>query len=105
MIILKSGINESNLTEYYLVGLENYQDFEVVNHHLMSLNGKMLDSLDGIYSRVATWESESTTFKVIYHEDVGVYAFVLAPQSENSNQWLERILEKVVENINAEEVA
>ncbi len=72
MVIVKPGKTETGTIEYYLVGLEKYEDFEVVLDQLAHMHARILDTLDGIYSRIATLEMEGIAFKVIYHEDVGV---------------------------------
>lgn len=68
-INLKSGINEHEKTEFYFMGLDSYEDFDVVVDYLIGLNGKLIDNLNGIYSRIATLNIGDMIFKVIYHED------------------------------------
>jgi hypothetical protein len=100
MVILKSGFNELGTTEYYLVGLEHYDDFDIVVNQLKLLNIRVVDTLDGIYSRIATFEVDGTVFKVIYHEDVGTFSFIEGQQSQESKNLLQHILEKMVIAIN-----
>jgi hypothetical protein len=99
MVVLKSGVTDTGAIEYYLVGLEKYKDIEAVLDRLIHLKAKILDTLDGIYSRVATLEMEGIVFKVIYHEDVGVYSYIVDHSSAESNNRLKQILEQVVNDM------
>lgn len=99
-INLKSGVNEHGKTEFYFMGLDIYEDFDVVVDYLIGLNGKLLDNLNGIYSRIATLNIGDMIFKVIYHEDLGVYAYALGEISETDDIKLRYILEKIVALIN-----
>jgi len=54
MIVLKSGIDDGR-KEYYFVGLESYEDFNVVVNCLKSMSFVPTDCLDGIYSRKANF--------------------------------------------------
>ena len=101
MVTQKSGVNEKGETEFYLVGLEKYEDFDIVIHELVCLNVKVLDSLDGIYSRIAILESKGDRFKVIYHEDVGVYSFLIDETSIDKINRLCILLDKVVQRVNS----
>ena len=100
-VILKSGVTDTGTTEYYLVGLEKYEDIKVVLDELKHMRARMLENLDGIYWRGASLEMEGLAFKVIYHEDVGVYSYVSGQSAPESDDWLKVILEQVVNNINA----
>jgi hypothetical protein len=101
MVILKPGVNDTGTVEYYFVGLEKYEDIEVVLDQLIHMHARILETLDGIYSRVATLDMEGANFKVIYHEDVGVYSYIINQSSPEANDWLKRVLEQAVNNINA----
>ena len=100
MAVLKSGITDTGTTEYYLVGFELYDDFEPVLNQLTQMNAKILERLDGIWFQIATVEMGGIAFKVVWHEDVGVYSYVPGEPSESVNGSLQRILEEVVTAIN-----
>ncbi len=99
-INLKSGMNENGIMEFYLVSLDMREDFDIVIYQLQHLGAEILDCIDGIYSRIAKLFFEGNRFIVIFHEDVGVYSFLEGDQSNASNNWLARILEIVVKEIN-----
>jgi hypothetical protein len=105
MTVIKTSINENGTTEYYLVGLECWDDYETVLNELVALNIKVIESLDGIHFRVATLEDRRVKFRLYYHEDVGVYLFVLGEQSASTDDHLRGILDVVVENINTSQYA
>jgi hypothetical protein len=92
-----SGKNEVDKTEFYLVGLETYESFDQVISEMHKLKLCLLDKLDGIYSRTALIEADEKQFKIIYHEDVGVYAFSI---DEENDDWLQKILINVVTHLN-----
>ncbi len=100
MVVLRTGVTEKGTREYYLVGLDHYEDFDIVLDQFSHLDVDVMDTLDGIYSRIARIKCEEFIFKIIYHEDVGVYSFVVGESSSHSNMQLEQLLEKVVKSIN-----
>lgn len=100
MIYLTLGKNEKGNLEYYLNGLDTYESFEQVLKTILDLNLVLIDRLDGIYSRTAKFCVNEKKFKIIFHEDVGVYAFSVSESKENDSEWLHEILISVVENLN-----
>lgn len=101
LVILKEGINEQNIFEFYLIGLESYEDFDIIleaTKKIPSLN--IVEKTDGIYSRIGVMEKDGLRFKIIYHEDVGTYSFLEDQQSEQSNKSLRSILDEMVIVIN-----
>jgi hypothetical protein len=76
-IILKEGIDRSSgRREFYLAGLEMRDDFDGVLQSLGELkNLSTFERVEGIYSRIGKFEMGEVQFQVVYHEDVGVYAF------------------------------
>jgi hypothetical protein len=84
--------------EFFLVGLEIYESFDQVISEMHKFGPLLLDKLDGIYSRTALFEASGRRFKIIYHEDVGVYAFSIS-ETDNDN-WLQKILVDVVTHLN-----
>jgi len=100
MIDIKTGINDKGTTEYYLVGLECWDDYDTVLNELVALDINVIESLDGIYFRVATLEDRRIKFRLYYHEDVGVYLFALGEQSASTNDHLRGILDVVREKLN-----
>jgi hypothetical protein len=102
MVILRSGAIITGSLEYYLDGLECWEDFDIALNEFKQLGAKILDTLDGIYSRIANIEKDGITFKIIYHEDVGLYAYIVSHPSQQSNDRLKQILEQVVSGINTQ---
>jgi hypothetical protein len=100
MIVLRSGEIITGSLEYYLDGLESWEDFDIVINEFKRLDARIVDTLDGIYSRISTIEKDGITFKLIYHEDVGFYSYIIDPPSPQSNDQLKRILENVVTDLN-----
>jgi hypothetical protein len=86
-----------------LVGHEKYEqwdDFDDVIKALAKIrNLRTVDLLDGIYSRIGKFEMDEFHFTVIYHEDVGIYAFS-TDDTEESNENLQGVINKVVEKMN-----
>jgi hypothetical protein len=100
MIKLMRGLNEENQTEFYFVGLDSYDDFDVVVTIIKNRDLVIIDKYDGIYSRAATFELNGKIFKFAYHEDVGLYA---AANNQANTEWLYDILSDVIKTINLEE--
>jgi hypothetical protein len=95
-IILKEGENEKGLIEFYLVGLECFEDFDKVLDVLVNVSkAKVIEKIDGIYSRIGRLEVKGIEFKLIYHEDVGTYLYVIN-QTPSSNNQLREILQYLV---------
>jgi len=54
------------------VGFELWDDFDTLSNILTTqLNAKVIDNLEGIYSRNNTFEMNNIQFKLMYHEDTG----------------------------------
>jgi hypothetical protein len=98
---LKEGNNEQGILEFYFIELESYDDFVIIANILSQQHPiKLIEQLDGIYSRTATFEETTIgLFRLIYHEDAGTYAFSL-DQSDKVNSHLRDILTKAVIEIN-----
>lgn len=95
-IILKEGIDEKEAVEFYLVGLECFEDFDMVTNILTSYHDcRMIEKLDGIYSRIGRFTKDGIEFKLIFHEDVGNYLCVIE-QSEENNKILRKILQDAI---------
>lgn len=94
-IILKEGVNEKGYQEFYIIGIESYEDFDIVKEVFVNNNIEILEMLDGIYSRIGIFNENNITFKLIYHEDVGYYLHVVE-QSESSNEYLRNLLAKMM---------
>ena len=57
-----------------------------------------MDKLEGIYFRTALCEIGGKRFKLIFHEDVGVYGFSIG--EGGNDDWLQRILAEIVARLN-----
>lgn len=100
MIILRSGENEEGTKEFYLFGLDSYEDFPKVVDQFTFLDAEITEQVDGIYSRTALAVIGGMRFKIIYHEDVGIYAYATSGAVDETTTWLTKTLETVVENLN-----
>ncbi len=98
MVNLVFGKNDDGKTEYYLNELDTYESFEQVTCEISNLGATLVDQLDGIYSRTALFDLVEKKFKIIFHEDVGIYAFSVS-ELDNDN-WLYEFLINVVNNLN-----
>lgn len=99
MVNLTIGKNDENKTEYYLNGLTTYESFEQVISEVIDLGATLIDQLDGIYSRTAFLAFDRNKFKIIFHEDVGIYAFSVSEL--DSENWLHEALINVVNKLNS----
>lgn len=98
MVNLTIGKNDEDKTEYYLNGLETYESFEQVTSEMINLGATLIDQLDGIYSRTALFDLHGKKFKIIFHEDIGIYASSVAEL--NNEKWLHEVLINVVNKLN-----
>lgn len=98
MVNLKIGKNDEGNTEYYLTELETYESFEQVITEIINQDVTLIDQLDGIYSRTALLDIDGKTFKIIFHEDVGIYAF--STSKLDDEEWLHKVLISVVKKLN-----
>lgn len=99
--IVKSK-SEKDEDEYYLVGLECFEDFDIISNALVNIYGVIvIEILDGIYSRIGKYEKDGDIFKLIYHEDVGNYVTSIE-QTVEKNEKLRKMLENIIPNIEKE---
>ena len=101
MVVLKFGLTENGTNEYYLVGWDRYDDFDVLLNLLGTMTTKVVDTFDGIWFRTALLDKNGILFKIIWHEDVGLYAFIPGQQTEGNNAFIKGILEQVIVLINS----
>jgi len=98
MVNLTIGKNDEDSIEYYLTELETYESFEQVTSEIINLGVTLIDQLDGIYSRTALFDIDGKKFKIIFHEDVGIYAFSVS--KVDNDEWLHKFLLNVVKKLN-----
>lgn len=92
IIRLKEGLNELGVLEFYIVGFDYFEDFDLVKDALLSDgNAQILDQVEGIYSRTGTFSMGDLTFKLFFHEDVGIYLQTVAG-SKQMNDLLRKTL-------------
>ncbi|GEM_PF-2756496 len=104
MIEIKSGELENGIREFYINGLDfneldYYDGLLIVVDQLCRDGAKLLEQVDGIYSRIADIEMNNIVFKIIYHEDVGIYSYLNSIQSNENNEKLLNILQNVASQI------
>ena len=93
-VVLKEGPNENGMLEFYLVGLEFFEDFDLVKDAFLSeYKAQLTDQLDGIYSRTGTFSIGELTFKLFFHEDVGIYLHSLEGSEQMNNLLREKLKE------------
>ena len=98
----KDVVSES--LEFYLVGLDQYEDFDLVIKVLEEkMEIKIYEKTDGIYSRIGKYKIDGLECKLIYHDDVGVYSFSMI-QSVVVNQRLKKIFQDLVFLLNSGEI-
>lgn len=100
MIVLRSGIYEEGTKEFYLIGLDSHEAFPKAVDQFTFLGADITEQVDGIYSRTALAVIDGMHFKIIYHEDVGIYAYATGGAVDKTTTWLTKTLETVVENLN-----
>lgn len=72
MVRIVKQINNDNSVEIDFVGFELWEDFDtLINILLTQMGAKVIDTLDGIWSRYWTFEIENMSFKLMHHEDLG----------------------------------
>ena len=100
-VIVREGNTSEGQLEFYLTGLDDYDDFDLVTSLLnQKQHIELVNKVDGIFSRIGVMRlPDSRLFKVIYHDDVGIYVFSVE-QSPNINDLLRRVMEQVANDIN-----
>lgn len=98
--LLKEGYDSvNNQIEFYLVGLENFDDFDIVVGLLKYESQiKVIETVEGIYSRTLKFDIGDNHYKLIYSEDVGLYAFSLT-QSDALNSLLRDKMQKIISDV------
>lgn len=96
MIQLKSGFVENGVKEFYFRGLDDPNAFEIIVDTLIEMGGILLENFNGMYSRFSDIELSGKKIRVQFHEDIGVYSFLLQSQSEETNLWLGQILTVII---------
>lgn len=99
MIGITSGELETGIREFYLNGLDYWDDYDMVVGQLCQNGAKFIDKFDGIYSRNAIVDMNNIVFKIIYHEDVGMYSFLESDQSNTNNEILSQVLSNLIDQI------
>lgn len=97
MIALIRGKNESNDTEFYFTELESYEDLDVIVNIIKQIGAILIISYDGIYSREAEFQMNKKRFKILYHEDIGIYAI---SNNQLDTEWLYKVLLDIIATLN-----
>jgi hypothetical protein len=98
-MIVGKDIKDRSRTQYYLTELTDYDGFDQVISEVIKHGPLLVNLINGIYSRTASFDVDGKKFKVVYHEDVGVYSYTEAEAEDET--WLQEILKKVVDGLNA----
>jgi len=100
-LVVAKGLVDKSKPQFYLTELETYEGFEKVIQEVLKNGTSLLSQVDGIFSRTALFDINGKKFKVIYHDDIGVYAF--AETDIESKSWLQELLVNVVNGLNGSE--
>lgn len=93
-INLIKGQDLDGQTEYYLVGLGNYEDFDLVIKQLIDMGLSKYNQIDSFHYRTGLFRNEKGSLRVIYHEDVGIY--VNSVHQPYNEEWMQMILNKLI---------
>ncbi|MCC6189676.1 MAG: hypothetical protein IT318_11625 [Anaerolineales bacterium] len=98
-IAVKEYTTPEGRLDFLLVGLEAFEDFEVVVKALAEQRNNPIDQYNGIWWRRATYTlPDGETFELRYHEDAGTYAYTNS-QSTAANHELRNTLQSLIERI------
>ena len=101
LVEMKEGITDKDELEFYLNGLDRSEDLDAVLN-ILNKDGSMhlVDIVDGIWFKAATLIIQRLVHsRVMYHDDVGTYAYSLR-QTEQANNSLRDLLRLVVITLN-----
>ena len=101
LVEMKEGITDKDELEFYLNGLDRSEDLDAVLN-ILNKDGSMhlVDIVDGIWFKAANFDHPTIgPFRVMYHDDVGTYAYSLR-QTEQANNSLRDLLRLVVITLN-----
>lgn len=96
-INLIKGQNLEGQAEYYLVGLDNYEDFDLVLKQLIDMGLSKYNQIDSFHYRTGWFRNEKGSLRVIYHEDVGIY--VTSVHQPCNDEWMQMILNELIAEI------
>lgn len=64
--------SSNNSIDFEFVEFDGWDNFDTLSDILVNkMNAKVIDKIDGVYSRYWTFEKDSIQFKLMYHEDTG----------------------------------
>ena len=93
-VILREAFIEKKRLEYFMVGLDYYDDFEIVDNILtLDLNIIKTGETDGVFYKLGEYSINDITFRVYFHEDVGIYAY--SDDKKNANLLREVLVKDV----------
>ncbi len=99
-IKLKRGQIRKDITDFYFIGIDHYDDFDwFLGFFLQRPDTKLIKRLDGIYSRIAWLDTVEIRYTVIHHEDIGYYSQLSDGDSEENLTKLELLLNEILETI------
>ena len=100
-IELKRGrVKAVERTEFYFIGMNYYDEFDWFLDFLLKRNDtRLIEKIDGIFSRIARLESQGVLYEVIHHDDIGYYAHVTEKETDENLSRIERIFRELTEQI------
>jgi hypothetical protein len=101
LVEIKEGITDKGQREFYLKSLHRPEDLDVILDILnKDPSMHLVDIVDGIWFKAANFDHPTIgPFRVMYHDDVGTYAYSLQ-QTEQANNLLRDVLKLVVITLN-----
>lgn len=100
-IELKRGrVKVAGRTEFYFIGMDYYDEFDRFLDFLLKRNDtRLIEKIDGIFSRIAKLESQGILYELIHHDDIGYYAHVMEKETDENLSKTEMIFHELTEQI------
>ncbi len=98
-LVIGKDIKDTSRTQYYLTELNDYDSFDTVVNEVLKQGPVLVDLINGIHFRIASFEIGGKKFKIVYHEDIGIYSST--ETGFDDEVWIQKLLTIVVDNLNA----
>jgi len=96
MAKFSSGFDSiSGAKEYYFTNLFTWHSFEYVVSNFVAGGHKLLDEIEGISTRAADFESGNCKFRILFRDDVGLYAFRIDGDQKDDDKALQFLLDQL----------
>ncbi|MDQ6423109.1 hypothetical protein RB620_27130 [Paenibacillus sp. LHD-117] len=96
MVRIVKHIANDGRVDFEFVGFELWDDFYTLTNILKTqMDAKVVEKLEGIYSRYWTFEINNIPFKLMYHEDTG-YCLCPIKSSADDIIFMENLAHKML---------